>query len=145
MSELTGQEPSSEGATVKQGDINLLQLKPERQFGWEINPETEDTVTILVPKFRGKFLGKWLQPKLKRPYFRVKLDAYGTLVWQSCDGQNSVYDIGQKLRKRFTENVEPLYERLGDFMRQLERNQLIAYNNIKEIEAQRLQPESAQI
>lgn len=103
--------------------VNLLDLIPIRNREWE--ELDSEHVVILDPKFKNKILAKWLLPRLKNPYFRVKLDAYGSWVWSQCDGQTTVRQIGISLRERFGEGVEPVYERLRIFLRVLERNKFI--------------------
>ncbi len=105
--------------------VNLLDLRPRRCREWEI--DGENLVTILVPKFSSRFLRRWLLPRLKKRNFHVRLDAYGSLVWQHCDGNTTVAEIGKLLQKRFGEQVEPVYERLALFFRQLEKSKFIVF------------------
>jgi len=39
-------------------------------------------------------------------------------------------DIGCQLKEKFGEKVEPLYERLGAFFQNLEKNKFITFKNI---------------
>jgi hypothetical protein len=109
-------------------EINLLELKPVRSCRWA---KEEECVSLVVPRFRFSLLRKWLLPRLKKPYYRIKLDAVGTLVWEACDGRNTVREIGEKLRSRFGEKVAPVYDRLELFLSQLERNSFIEYPELK--------------
>jgi len=96
---------------------NLLDLRPTKCYRWE---ETEDgRVVILAPKFRHRLLVKYLMPMLRSQDFKVSLDDYGSFVWKACDGNATVLEISERLRERYGEKVEPVYERVGLFIRQL--------------------------
>lgn len=99
--------------------INLLELKPQRIVSWEM--EGGDKVVLLVPKFRNRFVVKWFVPMLAKPNIRVKLDDRGSFVWQRCDGETTVQQIGEQMSAAFTEPIEATYERIGKFIHQLVR------------------------
>jgi hypothetical protein len=113
----------------RQREVNLLDLIPKRTVEYEV--QNDGNVTLLVPRFRSGLLKKLVQPRLKRPYLKVKLDELGSAVWLLCDGRRSVKDIATPLRVRFHENIEPCYDRLAVFMRQLEGNRFICYVNFE--------------
>ncbi len=101
--------------------LNLLELQPERLFQWE---EGEDgNVVVLVPKFRHPWL-QWLQARLKKKYFHVKLDAFGSHVWRACDGRMKVAAIAESFREQFGD-VPELYDRIAKFLRHLERGSIV--------------------
>jgi hypothetical protein len=102
---------------------NLLTLIPVHQVDYELT-ETGGVV-LLIPKFRGKILGKYLQPRLSRPYFRLSLDAIGSFFWQQCDGHKDVQEIAKIMQGHFGEKVEPLIDRLNLFILQLDRGKAI--------------------
>jgi hypothetical protein len=52
-------------------------------------------VAILVPRFDGPLLRRFLMPRLRHPNFRITLDASGSFVWKMLDGQMSVGDIAR--------------------------------------------------
>lgn len=107
-------------------ESNLLDYIPVRQIEWQENPET-NLIIILKPKFDNKFLRKYFLPQLKSPNFKVNLDEYGTRIWNLIDGQRTVMQIADSLRDTYGESVEPVYERVGTFMRSLETNKFISY------------------
>jgi len=102
--------------------LNLLELIPKRIAKWE---EIEGLVVILKPKFSHPWMREHLLPRLKKPYYRVKLDETGSSVCRLCDGQRTVEEIGKILSQSFGEKIEPLYERLSYFLQMLERNRFL--------------------
>ena len=105
-------------------DANLLDLIPRRLV--EHETDGEGRTVLLIPKFRGSILGPFLQPRLKRPFQRLNLDAFGSFVWERCDGRATVGAIADALRRKFGDAVEPAEERLATFIGQLTRGRLIA-------------------
>lgn len=103
--------------------INLLELRPMRNIKWETGEQ--DQVVLLVPKFRSGFLARWVQPRLSRPYYRVKLDAYGSFIWNACDGNRTVSEIADVMKDKFKENLESLYDRIGKFVRRLDESKFV--------------------
>jgi hypothetical protein len=101
---------------------NLLLCRPERVFADEMDGER---VIVLRPRFLSGPLAWWLQPKLRSPYYRVRLDDIGSFIWQRCDGQTTVEQIAQALDAHFGEQVSSVIERLQLFLRQLEEGSMI--------------------
>lgn len=98
----------------------------ERTVEWEKDSETNLAV-LLVPRFRRGPLKKWLQPRLKKPFIRVKLDAIGDFVWDMCDGKATVEDISKALEEKFGERVKPASERTQFFLNTLYKSNFIRY------------------
>lgn len=109
-------------------NINLLELKPARNLKWEVGNNGE--VILLVPKFQNRFLVKNLMPRIKRPFFKIKLDNYGSLIWNYCDGNTTVGEMSDKLKENFGENFDPAYDRIGKFVNQLVRDKFLNISNI---------------
>lgn len=109
--------------------VNLLELKPRQNILWEMGED--GGIVLLVPKFSNKFLATYLMPLLSKPNFRVKLDQFGSFVWKHCDGLTSVSDIGKKMKEQFGDSAEPVYDRIGTFIKRLEKEKflIIQYNN----------------
>jgi hypothetical protein len=95
----------------------------KRNIQWEDGPE--DRAVLLVPRFRKGFLAKYLQPRLKKPYMRVKLDDIGTFVWKRCDGNTDLEALARLMRDEFGEKIEPAAERLQQFLTILKRSQFV--------------------
>ena len=78
---------------------DVLAIRPFRARDDEHDPE--GLASIRVPRFDGRFLGRWLMPRLKHPHFVLRLDAVGTQVWDLCDGTLTGREIADRLRERF--------------------------------------------
>lgn len=112
--------------TPSSPELNLLELVPVRNIAWEKN--AEGLVSLLKPKIQNPFLAKFLQHRLKRPYFKVKLDEIGSHFWENCDGRNSIKTIAELQKQEFGDKVEPVYERIGQFLHTLERHKFIVFD-----------------
>ena len=110
----------------KNKELNLLEIKPVRNYQFEVEGER---VIVFVPKFKNRFLVKWLVPRLKRPNFLVKLDEHGSFIWNHCDGNSTVGQISDKMKNKFGENFDPTYERIGKFVSQLMRDKFLIIEN----------------
>lgn len=96
---------------------------PKRTLAWEDNEGS--CAVLLVPRFRQGPLAKWIQPRLKRPHIRVKLDAIGSFVWRRMDGQKTFGQMLGEMRTEFGEAVEPAKDRLVQFFRILHKDRFI--------------------
>ena len=111
-------------------EVNLLELVPQRTA----EHETDDAgiITVLMPRFRNRLMKRLFEPRHKSPFIKIKLDDIGSEVWLLCDGKRTVGQIAELAKEKFQERIEPRYERLGVFFRQLERAHFIAYVNLEE-------------
>jgi hypothetical protein len=103
--------------------LNLLDLKPVRLV--ESERTDDDHVTLLKPKFTWGPLARLLQPRLKRPYYKIHLDEIGTFVWDRIDGETTVGAVADAARAHFGEKIEPVHGRIKQFLAMLERGALI--------------------
>lgn len=90
--------------------------------------ETQDGLVVLLrPRFIAGPLARWLQPRLRRPHLRVKLDELGSFVWKRCDGRTTVGQIALALEEAFTAShqADKAMERIALFLRELERGGMI--------------------
>jgi hypothetical protein len=111
-------------------EVNLLDLIPRRIAEHEIDESR--IVTVLMPRFRNRIMKRLFEPRHKSPYVRIKLDEIGSEVWLLCDGARTVGEISELMREKFKERIEPCYDRIALFFRQLERARFIAYTNLEE-------------
>lgn len=108
---------------------NYLDRVPKRNVDFE---EGENgRLVLLRPKFMTGPLARWLQPKLPKKYFRVKLDDVGTAVWRSIDGARTVGEIAEILFAEFGERVEPRHERCSRFIHSLDKGAMITFIEVE--------------
>lgn len=111
--------------------VNLLELKPARNLQSETGEKGE--IILLVPKFHNRYLVKYIMPHIRKPYFRIKLDEYGSFIWNFCDGNTTVGEISDGMRKKFGDNFDTTYERIGKFVNQLVRDKFLMIENLNAI------------
>ncbi|MDQ7815951.1 MAG: PqqD family protein [Melioribacteraceae bacterium] len=107
---------------------NYLDLHPLRLHGEEISDE--NIVTIIIPKFKNKFIVQYIVPKLKSPDIKLKLDEIGTATWLLLDGKKNVREISNLLMEKFGDKIEPVNQRLTKFLTGLYEQRLITFQEI---------------
>ena len=55
----------------------------------------------------------------------IKLESYGSDVFRMIDGKANIIEIGNKLKEQYGDEVEPLYERLSQFIQILYNNDIV--------------------
>lgn len=108
---------------IKQQD-NLLDLIPVK------NEKTKwvqlDNELVQIQIDRNSWLDKAVRVFFKTPtMMKIDLDAFGSFVWLTIDGQKDIAAIGDEIKEKFGEKVEPLYERLGSYINILRNNEFI--------------------
>jgi len=66
----------------------------------------------------------WVLRMMKKPAYRVKLDARGTAVWQACDGGRTVAQVAALIAERFPEEPDTTL-RTALFIRELVRGRFM--------------------
>jgi len=107
---------------------NLLELVPRTLAEWE---NDGDRVRILLPRFGSGRIGRFLERHLKSSPIRVRLDEFGSAVWQLCNGKRNVQEIADSLLARFGSRIQPVHDRLATFFRQLEHRGLIEWAGLE--------------
>ncbi|MEG2353530.1 MAG: PqqD family protein [Clostridium sp.] len=112
-------------------DNFLLYVPYRKHQNWEVKKGFVHLVFI-HDKFAEKFL-RWMS---KKPTVSdMKFDRMGSCVWQSMDGINNVYEIGQKLlelpelkkeyanikEEEYIDGCHPIYGRLIMFLRYMNK------------------------
>ena len=106
---------------------NLFELKPRQLRSFE---ELDDgTIDVILPRYGDTRIGRLLKRVLSNRPVRIHLDDIGTSVWQMCDGRRTVDEIGRSLHDRFGDRIEPVYDRLEEFLMQMKRAGLIDLEN----------------
>jgi hypothetical protein len=106
-------------------ELNLLELTPVRNIEWK--SDDEGKIILLKPKFKNNFFVKHILPRMKRPFYKVKLDEMGSFFWKNCDGKKNVREIARLHRKKFGDDAEPVLDRISLFLQDLDRNHFIIF------------------
>ena len=76
-------------------------------------------VVITYPKNFGP-IEKWVQKRIGGPEIvRRPLEKYTTLIWNLCDGKNTVKDIIDEFDMKFGEEEAPAVARVQKFLEKL--------------------------
>ena len=122
---------NSRSSSEELGNVNLMDLRPVRAASWE---EDDGKVVLVRTPPEGakrRRLKEWLRFWLSCP--RIRLDERSSRVWQLLDGERSVGEIVQQLRSEFGAEVEPAEPRVGELIRRLRDERLLAYPGWDEI------------
>ena len=104
----------------------MLDLTPVRQVPWEEDEAGRVTLIRERPSVKGvRSLGRWVSFMMAPP--RIKLDGVGSYAWLQMNGRTEVRELVSMVRSEFGESVEPVNERLGQFIRLLHRERFITY------------------
>jgi hypothetical protein len=101
---------------------------PVRNVG-EFTREGEK-ITLLIPKFKSRWMQKWLIPPRRSMHFRVHLDEMGSRVWDLIDGTrdtNEICLIVKETPSQGPESQKPTEVRVTEFLRQLYKNRFILF------------------
>lgn len=102
----------------KKIDGNYLEKKPlhNEKYKWS----AEDGIVTLEIENKGVW-NKIFQKLLKKPKISyVHLDEFGSFVWSVTDGEKNIIEIGEAVKEKFGDEVEPLYDRLAKYFQILE-------------------------
>lgn len=115
---------------TKRQQQNFLTMIPERTIA-EFT-ETEEIVTLLIPKFKSERLRKWLIPKRKSTHFRIRLDETGSMVWILIDGKRTVEAICNELADSLVIQEKPvnfMEERVTKYLSELYKSRFIKFKS----------------
>ena len=104
-------------------DDTFLSLVPGRALASE--PGEGGNLILLRPKILSKHWG-WVLKLMRKPVFRVKLDARGTAVWQACDGVRTVAEVAQVIAAAFPGEPDTTL-RTALFIRELARGGFVRF------------------
>ncbi len=103
--------------------VDLACFRVRRMVGHEVTDD--DRVVVLRPRFMSGPFAWWLQPRLSKPHFHVKLDAIGSFVWRRCDEEQTIGQIVNAMEDHFGEDVAPATDRLMLFLGEMERGKMV--------------------
>ena len=110
---------------MKNKKENLLEKIPVRQ----IDDWTQDDQGIVTLNIHNKgVFNKIAQTLFKKPKISyVHLDEMGSFIWPILDGETNIIDLGKAVKEHFGEKANPLYERLSQYFKTLEKYNFIEY------------------
>jgi hypothetical protein len=73
----------------------------------------------------GDWLSYWLATK------KLRLDELGTCCWRQIDGRRNAWEIAASMREELGAAAEPAEERLGHFLKILEREDLVRFRELE--------------
>ena len=99
---------------------DILLSKPSKNPEPKITWKREDEIIVIsYPKEFGK-IEKWFHNRIGGPdLVRRPLDKYTTLIWELCDGKNTVIEIIDLFDSQFGEEVAPASNRVQIFLEKL--------------------------
>lgn len=98
---------------------NYLERIPVRRASIGFSKNDAGIVTLKIEnKGAFNFIAQKLFKKPRISY--IHLDEQGSFVWLNIDGKSDIVAVGEKVKARFGEKSEPLYERLAKFFQILE-------------------------
>lgn len=106
-------------------DVPFAELVPVRQHRSEDEPDGR--VTVLVPRFSGRWARRWVLPLFARQEVRLRLDELGSFVWRQCDGRTPVGEIAARLQVSSGGERTEAGTRVMAFLRQLARYDSVTF------------------
>lgn len=112
---------------MKKKSVNYLDLVPRinKDLNWKTK---EDGKVILIRENKGitDRIASFLYGAPKET--KISLDEYGNFIWPLIDGKNSVYIIALKVKEKYGDKAEPLYDRICQYFKTLQANNFIIMN-----------------
>ena len=95
----------------------FLRYTPRRvDLEWKVN--SEGLVEIKILKFKSNFGKSFCRVIKKDNHFMGNMDKLGSVVWQNCDGVNTVKDVLEIVKKEFPDEKN-IDQRLFLFIQQM--------------------------
>ena len=107
-------------------DENYLEKKPICKNGLNWSKDEKGNVTL---EMENKGIANRIMQKLiKKPKTSyIHLDEMGSFIWPLMDGKKDIFEIGKFVEEHFGEKANPLYERLSQYFKTLEKYNFIEY------------------
>ena len=107
-------------------DENYLEKKPICKTGLNWTKDENGNVTL---EMENKGVANRIMQKLiKKPKISyIHLDEMGSFIWPLMDGEKDIFEIGKFVEEHFGEKANPLYERLSQYFKTLEKYNFIEF------------------
>lgn len=105
---------------------NYLERKPicRKALGWS----TDENGNVTLEMENKGVANKIAQKLIKKPKISyIHLDEMGSFIWPLMDGEKDILEIGKYVEEHFGEKANPLYERLSQYFKTLEKYNFIEY------------------
>ena len=106
----------------------LLHARPVKNPEVEWDQLNSDVVKVYLPCKKSyvlRVLSKFIDIPDERSF---RFNPLGSIVWEMCDGNNTVQDIKDSIVKRSKGNEKDVEKRLLKFINRLVKNELITLN-----------------
>jgi hypothetical protein len=103
----------------------FMQAKPVRNDKVEWGRTSTDALKLYLPYKKTQlvvFMSRFIDIPDERSF---KFNPMGSMVWELCDGHNTVQDIQENIVQRTRGNEKDLEKRLLKFMNRLMKTELI--------------------
>ncbi len=105
---------------------NFLEKKPICKSGLNWSKDENGNVTLQMEN-KG-IANRIMQKLIKKPKISyIHLDEMGSFIWPLMDGEKDILEIGKYVEEHFGEKANPLYERLSQYFKTLEKYNFIEY------------------
>lgn len=109
---------SKRNREVRSG-TNYLERIPLRAKHLKWSTDENEKITLEI--YNKGIVNKITQLLLKKPKISyVHLDEMGSFLWPKLDGQKTLMELGEEVKKQFGQEAEPLYERLTKYFQILD-------------------------
>jgi hypothetical protein len=107
---------------------NALELTPVRVQSFET--AENGIVTVLIPRFKWRFMHNYMEKNGRDPNFRLDLDETGSEVWKYIDGRRTISEIGEAVKVKLGEKIEP-EQRLVKFISMMYHHKIITFKELE--------------
>ena len=105
---------------------NYLERRPVRPQHIQWSVDEEGLVTLDIEN--TGLMNRIAQKLLKKPKVsHIHLDQMGSFLWPLLDGEQTIFELGEKVEEQFGEEAHPLYERLAKYFGILESYRFIQW------------------
>ena len=105
---------------------NYLEKKPICKSG--LNWSADENGNITLEMENKGVANRIMQKLIKKPKTSyIHLDEMGSFIWPLMDGERDILEIGKFVEEHFGEKANPLYERLSQYFKTLEKYNFIEY------------------
>ncbi|MBP9122936.1 MAG: PqqD family protein [Ignavibacteriaceae bacterium] len=96
----------------------------------EVQTGENGIMTVLIPRFKWSVVHNYMVKNGRDPNFRLDLDEIGSEVWVSIDGKRKVKEVGEKVKEKLGDRIEPR-ERLVKFVSMMYHNKIITFKELE--------------